>query len=44
MEILKGGQTEIKKNQVGQGRKPQAADCENGLTYIVICLVKVLPR
>lgn len=47
MEIIKGGgeQTEIKKkNQIGQGRKQQAEDCENGLIYIVIYLVKVLPR
>lgn len=28
-----GEQTEIKKNQIGQGRKQQTADCENGLTH-----------
>lgn len=44
MEIVKRGQTEIEKNQIGQGRKQQAEDCENGFIYIVIYLVKVLPR
>lgn len=34
--LIGRGQAEIKENQIGQGRKQQATDCENGLTYTVI--------